>query len=299
MPKPSASFSDLSSTQAKSVTAVLDGYAVFQKCASASDIGDPLLQIVTVDAASSELVLALEKDGQKVEVARGDELTTWRMLEGLEISLPTDGTTGWLANGGRLVWSCETLKGEHSSFPGRTSLTRAVANYYFKLMAIKDEYEVARLYTDTGFLRSVERKFEGDFKLVFNLAPPVLSKRDPATGEPKKREFGQWVIPAFRLLAKLRFLRGTALDVFGHTQERRTERALIAQYKSNVDQALSVIASSRDAGHYDTALELAELPETIRGYGHVRARGIQVARQQELVLLEALQRRVIPLKAAA
>ncbi len=188
---------------------------------------------------------------------------------------------------------------EHSSFPGRTNLTRAVANYYFKLMAIKDEYEVARLYTDTGFLRSVERQFEGDFKLVFNLAPPVLSKRDPATGEPRKREFGQWVIPAFRLLAKLRFLRGTALDVFGHTQERRTERALIAQYKSNVDQALSVIASSRDAGHYDTALELAELPETIRGYGHVRARGIQVARQQELVLLEALQRRVIPLKAAA
>ncbi len=188
---------------------------------------------------------------------------------------------------------------EHSSFPGRTDLTRAVAKYYFKLMAIKDEYEVARLYTDTGFLQSVERKFEGDFKLVFNLAPPILSKRDSATGEPKKREFGQWVIPAFRILAKLRFLRGTTFDVFGRTEERRTERALIVQYKSMIDQALSVIASTRDAGHYDAAVKLAKLPDGIRGYGHVRARGIAAAREQEKVLLETLQRRVIALKKAA
>lgn len=188
---------------------------------------------------------------------------------------------------------------ERSSFPGRSDLTRAVAKYCFKLMAIKDEYEVARLYTDTGFLQRVERQFEGDFKLVFNLAPPILSRRDPATGEPRKREFGQWVIPAFRLLARLRFLRGTAFDVFGRTRERRMERALISQYRSNIDQALAVIASTRDAGHYDTAVELAGLPESIRGYGHVRARSVEAARQQEKRLLEALQRRVIPLKKAA
>jgi len=188
---------------------------------------------------------------------------------------------------------------ERSSFPGHSALTRAVAKYLFKLMAIKDEYEVARLYTDTGFLQRVEGQFEGDFKLVFNLAPPILSRRDAATGEPRKREFGQWIIPAFRLLAKLKFLRGTAFDVFGRTQERRLERALLAQYKANIDQALAVIASSRDAGHYEAAVKLAELPEAIRGYGHVRARSVEAARQQEQGLLEALQRRVIPLKKAA
>lgn len=168
---------------------------------------------------------------------------------------------------------------ERSSFPGRSDLTRAVAKYCFKLMAIKDEYEVARLYTETGFLQSVERQFEGDFKLVFNLAPPILSQRDSVTGEPRKREFGQWILPAFRLLAGLRFLRGTAFDVFGRTQERRMERALIAQYKSNIEQALAVIAGTRDAGHYEAAVKLAELPESIRGYGHVRARSVEAARQ--------------------
>jgi indolepyruvate ferredoxin oxidoreductase len=188
---------------------------------------------------------------------------------------------------------------EHSTFPGRSDLTRAVSKYYFKILAIKDEYEVARLYTDTGFLQSVERKFEGDFKLVFNLAPPILSKRNSETGEPKKREFGQWVIPAFRILAKLRFLRGTAFDLFGRTEERRMERDLIVQYRSNLDQALSAIASTRDANQYATALKLAEVPESIRGYGHVRARSIQAAKQEERALLEALQRRVIPLKKAA
>jgi len=188
---------------------------------------------------------------------------------------------------------------EHRSFPGRSDLTRAVAKYYFKLMAIKDEYEVARLYTEAGFLQRVERQFEGDFKLVFNLAPPIVSKRDPATGEPRKHEFGQWVIPAFRLLAKLRFLRGTAFDVFGRTQERRMDRALIAQYESNLELALSAIASMRDAGHYEVAVKLAQLPESIRGYGHVRARSIEAARQEEKRLREALQRRVIALKKAA
>lgn len=88
-------------------------------------------------------------------------------------------------------------------------MTRAVAKYYFKLLAIKDEYEVARLYTETEFLKGVERNFEGDYRLVFNLAPPLLAKRDRETGEPKKREFGPWLLPALRLLAKLRFLRGS------------------------------------------------------------------------------------------
>ncbi|WP_369803243.1 indolepyruvate ferredoxin oxidoreductase family protein [Pseudorhodoferax sp. Leaf267] len=188
---------------------------------------------------------------------------------------------------------------EQGSFPGRTDLTRAVAKYYFKLLAIKDEYEVARLYTETEFLKGVERNFEGDYRLVFNLAPPLLAKRDRETGEPKKREFGPWLLPALRLLAKLRFLRGSPLDVFGYSQERRMERNLIERYESNIAQALKVLTASRDAGHHDTALKLATLPEHIRGYGHVRARSVEVAKPEEQALLEALNRSVITLQKAA
>ena len=188
---------------------------------------------------------------------------------------------------------------EKSRFPGRTELTRAVAKYYFKLLAIKDEYEVARLHVQSGFLQSIEQQFEGDYKLVFNLAPPLLSKRDPATGEPQKREFGAWVLPLFRLLARLRGLRGTALDIFGYTQERRTERALIGAFESHIAQALQALQSSHDAARYEAAVALASLPEQIRGYGHVRARGIEAARQREAELLAALQRRVIPMRKAA
>ncbi|MGD9921076.1 MAG: indolepyruvate ferredoxin oxidoreductase family protein, partial [Pseudorhodoplanes sp.] len=140
---------------------------------------------------------------------------------------------------------------ERQGFPGRSGLTKAVAKYYFKLLAIKDEYEVARLYTETGFLQSVGRRFEGDFRLVFNLAPPFLARRDPLTGEPNKREFGAWIIPLFRILAKLRFLRGTILDIFGHTDERRLERSLIARYESSIEQALSAIDATHDEGQYD------------------------------------------------
>lgn len=153
----------------ESDTAVLDGYAVFQKCATASDLGDPLLQIATVDAATSELVLALEKDGQKVEVARGDELTTWRMLEGLEIALPTDGTTGWLANGGRLVWSCETLKGGVFA-PERHSATlrpRECEQFFRR-------YRLAKRIRSDGFAHADASKH-----LDYLSGPPEFYRVDP------------------------------------------------------------------------------------------------------------------------
>ncbi len=185
---------------------------------------------------------------------------------------------------------------EQRAFPGRNSLTDAAGKYYFKLLAIKDEYEVARLHVQSGFLESVSQQFEGNYKLVFNLAPPIFSKRDPATGEPRKSEFGAWIIPVFRVLAKLRFVRGTAFDVFGYTEERRIERSLISRYEENIDQALASLEVTKDASHHDAAVALASLPEQIRGYGHVRARSIEPIQKRENELLAALQRRVITLR---
>jgi indolepyruvate ferredoxin oxidoreductase len=148
------------------------------------------------------------------------------------------------------------------------SLTFAVARQLFRLMAYKDEYEVARLYSDGDFRRQLEAQFEGDFELRFNLAPPVMSKRDPATGELRKREFGPWVMSAFSWLARLRGLRGTPLDIFGYTEERRHERADIEAYRQTLELALDKL----DADNYDSVRELAGLPATVRGFGHVKAR---------------------------
>ena len=148
------------------------------------------------------------------------------------------------------------------------SLTLAVARQLFRLMAYKDEYEVARLYSDGEFRRQLQAQFEGDFELRFNLAPPVLSRRDPATGELRKREFGPWVMAAFSWLARLRGLRGTPFDIFGYTGERRHERADIETYRQTLELALDRL----DGDNYDIARELAGLPATLRGFGHVKAR---------------------------
>ena len=185
---------------------------------------------------------------------------------------------------------------EQHAFPGRKSLTDAAAKYYFKLLAIKDEYEVARLHVQSGFLQSVSQQFEGDYKLVFNLAPPMFSKRDLATGEPRKSEFGAWIIPVFRVLAKLRFVRGTAFDVFGYNEERRIERSLITRYEENINKALAALEVTKDSSHHDAAVALACLPEQIRGYGHVRSKSIEPIQKRESELLAALQRRVITVR---
>ncbi len=154
-----------------------------------------------------------------------------------------------------------------------TRLAEAVARYLFKLMAYKDEYEVARLHTDPAFVAKIESMFEGEFRLVHHLAPPLLSKRNDR-GEPVKRLFGPWVRSAFRVLATLKGLRGTALDPFGYTRERRTERALIDEYGALVDALLPAL-SERNLG---MAVEIAQLPEGIRGYGHVKARHLEAVR---------------------
>jgi indolepyruvate ferredoxin oxidoreductase len=172
------------------------------------------------------------------------------------------------------------------------SITRAAVANLYKLMAYKDEYEVARLYSGDAFRDALEAQFEGDYELRFNLAPPLFSKRDPHSGELIKREFGPWVATAFQWLARLRFLRGGALDVFGYTAERRRERADIEDYRELLLLALSNLSS----GNYPTALALAELPRELRGYGHVKDRNRERLNQQRDVLLQELRGEVSAVK---
>jgi len=155
-------------------------------------------------------------------------------------------------------------------------LSKAVARYYFKLLAYKDEYEVARLYSDATFRKQLEAQFEGDYRLQFHLAPSWLSKPDAVTGEPRKRSFGPWMLKAFAVLARFKFLRGSALDPFGHSVERRLERELIEEYEANVAYLLAEL----NTGNYRTAVALAEIPEQIRGYGHVKEAALAKAREQ-------------------
>jgi indolepyruvate ferredoxin oxidoreductase len=170
---------------------------------------------------------------------------------------------------------------EQSRAGGSTLLTSVVARYLFKLMAYKDEYEVARLYTDTDFLKRVDAQFEGDYQLKLHLAPPLWAKTDPATGEARKRTYGSWMLRAMRVLAKLRRLRGTPLDVFGYSAERRTERQLIADYERVVNELLQGL----DAGRLELAAEIAAIPEFIRGYGPVKDRHLKDAKAREAQLL--------------
>ncbi|WP_064745959.1 indolepyruvate ferredoxin oxidoreductase family protein [Lysobacter antibioticus] len=170
---------------------------------------------------------------------------------------------------------------EQVKAPGSTDLAEAVARYFFKLMAYKDEYEVARLYTSGEFQRRLQQQFDGDYKLKFHLAPPLLAKKD-AQGRLIKQEFGPWVFTAFKWLAKLRKLRGGTFDLFGYTEERKMERRLIADYEKTVGDLLS----SLDGGNVDLAAEIASIPEHIRGYGHVKEDHLHKAKAREAELLK-------------
>jgi indolepyruvate ferredoxin oxidoreductase len=168
------------------------------------------------------------------------------------------------------------------------SVTRTVARALFKLMAYKDEYEVARLYSDPAFLAKIEANFDGDYSLRFNLAPPMFSKRDPRTGELQKREFGGWMLGAFRLLAPLRKLRGSALDLFGYTAERRQERQDISDYEALIDSLLPQLKAA-DKTSYALVQELLALPLQLRGFGHVKDRNREQLAVRRAALLERLR----------
>ena len=174
----------------------------------------------------------------------------------------------------------EQVQKAEATATGKTALTETVARYLFKLMAYKDEYEVARLHTDTTFLDRVNGMFEGDFKLHYHLAPPIIAKKN-SKGQLQKQKFGPGMLTGFKMLAKLKGLRGTALDIFGRTEERKTERALIGEYRASIEEVIG----SLTAANHATALEIASLPEQIRGYGHVKERNLAAARVRWAELL--------------
>jgi indolepyruvate ferredoxin oxidoreductase len=164
------------------------------------------------------------------------------------------------------------------------ALTEAVARYLFKLMAYKDEYEVARLHTDPTFHAKISAMFEGDYTLHYHLAPPLLAQKNDK-GELQKRQFGPVMLTAFRLLKQLKFLRGTVFDVFGKTEERRQERASIADYRATMDLVLAALAADSNPARYQLALQLARIPEQIKGFGHVKARNLKTAQHNQRLLL--------------
>ncbi|HYN13474.1 MAG TPA: DUF6537 domain-containing protein, partial [Burkholderiales bacterium] len=164
---------------------------------------------------------------------------------------------------------------------GATSLTEAVARYYAKLLAYKDEYEVARLHADGALQAKIEGMFEGEYKLVFHLAPPLLARKDPTTGEPRKMRFGPWMLPVFKILRNLKVLRGTPFDLFGYSNERRTERALIREYEDTIDKLLEGLTPENHA----IAVEIASIPEDIRGFGHIKLRNLAAAQAKREQLL--------------
>ena len=178
----------------------------------------------------------------------------------------------------------ESVKQAEARLGQGDKLARTFAKSLFKLMAYKDEYEVARLHSDPAFKQKIGGMFEGNYSIKYHLAPPLLSKRDNH-GHLIKRQFGSWVGMVFPLLAKLRFLRGSVLDPFGHTEERKGERALIAEYRDTIASLLPQLSSD----NLSQMVELAGIPEDIRGYGHVKERHLKNAKQKEARLLDVLK----------
>ncbi len=176
-------------------------------------------------------------------------------------------------------------RAEREKAKGLTGLAEAVARYYYKLLAYKDEYEVARLYADGTFLNRLAARVEGDYRLEFHLAPPLVAKRDPETGHLRKRAYGPWVLVVFKFLARLKGLRGGPFDVFGRTEERRRERALIVEYERVVAELIEGLTPD----NHRLAVEIASLPERIRGFAHVKARHIDEAKAREAELLAAFR----------
>ncbi|MCZ8098276.1 MAG: indolepyruvate ferredoxin oxidoreductase family protein [Burkholderiales bacterium] len=179
--------------------------------------------------------------------------------------------------------------------PQSTALTEAAARSLAKLMAYKDEYEVARLYTDGEFLKGLGAQFEGDLKLTFHLAPPILGRRDEHTGLPQKTTFGPWMMKALAVLARFKGLRGGMLDVFGYSHERRMERRLIGEFEALLDE----ITARLTVANLPVAVSLAEVPMTIRGFGHVKQRNLDEAKARQEDLLSRLRtERGVPAMAA-
>jgi indolepyruvate ferredoxin oxidoreductase len=193
-------------------------------------------------------------------------------------------------------WADRAKTIEAARAPGKSGFAEAVARYLFKLMAYKDEYEVARLYSDGSFIKQVHNELGGErLRFHVHLAPPLLAPVNKATGEPRKLTFGPWIFPLFKLLAKCKFLRGTPLDPFGYSRERKTERRLVHDYETMLAE---VLAKLNDGNHH-IAVGLAAIPEKIRGFGHVKMRHLKAAKADEAALLEQFRAGPAPLLRAA
>jgi indolepyruvate ferredoxin oxidoreductase len=179
-------------------------------------------------------------------------------------------------------WVERAKAAEAAQAHGQCGFAETVARYLFKLMAYKDEYEVARLYADGSFMQQLRREFDGDVKLEFHLAPPLFAPRDRVTGLPRKLSFGQWMLPVFRTLAKLKRLRGTAFDPFSYSHERKTERRLITEYEALLNEIMPRLTPD----NHHLAVGLAAIPEKVRGFGHVKARHLATAKAEGAAMLE-------------
>ena len=179
----------------------------------------------------------------------------------------------------------QIAEAERKLAPGRSGLAEAAARAYFKLLAYKDEYEVARLYASPAFEAALSEQFESRRKLEFHLAPPLLARRDKATGEPRKMRFGAWMLPVFRLLAKGKGLRGTRWDVFGYTAERKLERQMIADYEKLLDEIVQRLSPMTHA----KAVSLASAAMEVKGFGHIKERNYKIAKTREAALLNDLR----------
>jgi indolepyruvate ferredoxin oxidoreductase len=185
---------------------------------------------------------------------------------------------------------------EIAKTPGQSGFAEAVARYLFKLMAYKDEYEVARLYADPTFLAQVKSEVDGDnLRFTFHLAPPLLARRNKTTGEPRKMSFGPWIMKAFEVLAKLKVLRGTVFDPFGYMAERRIERQLVRDYETLLDEVIARLS----ADNHHLAVGLAVIPEKIRGFGPVKMRHLKAAKADETALLEQFRTGTVAMLKAA
>jgi indolepyruvate ferredoxin oxidoreductase len=211
-------------------------------------------RIAAVDGQFMEILLGTSKAPETL-----DDLITRR-----EEFLTSYQNAGYARRYWKIVNDVRTIEIER--LPGSESLTTAVARSLFKLMAYKDEYEVARLHMETGFQNKLRQEFEGDFTVKYHLAPPIVPAARDSRGRPIKRAFGPWIEPVFRLLARLKFLRGTPLDVFCYTHERKLERRLIAWYESEIKKLLPQL--SRET--IGPSVGIASLPLQIRGYGPVK-----------------------------
>jgi indolepyruvate ferredoxin oxidoreductase len=208
---------------------------------------------------------------QSAETGRGEPDSLDELISGRARELAAYQDTAYARrylNLVRVVQSAET-----AASPGSLALTRAVAQNFYKLMAYKDEYEVARLFVSGPFMASLKAQFTGNYRVRFHLAPPLLSRRDRTTGNLIKREFGAWVLLPFRLLAKLKFLRGTAFDMFGYSTERKHERRLVDDFEAQ----MGALVARLKLENLDAAIALARVPEKIRGYGHVKEASIAAA----------------------